>query len=97
MRSRTLADGKELIRDILRMNGHEYEASRLKLSEVENELEAFPYNPGIQRILDKNYSKPRKRPLVNVRFRYAYATIQGLSKPIYLYSRSDYLPDALIQ
>lgn len=96
IRARTLIDGKELIRDVLSINGDSIDSSILKISEVENEADAFPYNPGTQTIIGKRYSKPRKRPLVNVRFRYAYATIYGVKQPLYLYSRTDSIPDALV-
>jgi hypothetical protein len=96
IRSRSLEDGRELIRDILTMNGDSLEAEFLKISEVSNELEAFPQNPGTQVILGKRRSKPRKRPLTNVRFRYAYASISGVTHPVYLYSRNFLIPDALV-
>lgn len=96
LRSRDLIEGKNLIREILTMNGHSLDAEILKLSSVDNEADAYPYNPGTQTILGKRKSKPRKRPLVNVRFRYAYATINGWGKPVYLFSKSHAIADALI-
>lgn len=96
IRARTLADGKELIQDILSMNGDSLDSGLLKISEVDNEAEAFPYNPGTQTILGKRRPKSRKRPLTNVRFRYAYASIYGLKQPVYLYSRTYAIPDALV-
>lgn len=96
IRARSLADGKELITDILTMNGDSLETGLLKLSEVDNEADAFPYNPGSQTILGRRYPKVRKRPLVNVRFRYAYAFLYGIKQPIYLYSRTHSIPDALV-
>ena len=97
IRARSLTDGKELIKDILTMNGDSLESGLLKLSEVDDEAEAFPYNPGTQTILGKRHPKVRKRPLVNVRFRYAYATIYGAGQPTYLYSRTHSIPDALVK
>lgn len=96
IRARTLADGKELIRDILTLNGDSIDGGLLKISEVDNEAEAFPYNPGTQTILGKRHPKVRKRPLANVRFRYAYASIYGVKQPLYLYSRTHAIPDALV-
>lgn len=95
--ARDLAEGKRLIRDIVTLNGDTLDTNILKVAEVDSEADAFPYNPGTQTILGKRRPKPRKRPLVNVRFRYAYATVHGYNKPIYLYSRTTYMPDALIQ
>jgi len=96
IRARSLADGKELIQAILTMNGDSIESGLLKVSEVENEADAFPYNPGTQTILNQRHPKIRKRPLVNVRFRYAYASIYGKPKPVYLYSRTGAIPDVLV-
>ncbi len=96
LRSRDLAEGKQLIRDILSMNSHTLDTNLLKLSQTDDEADAYPYNPGTQVILGKRKSKPRRRPLVNVRFKYAYATVHGYNKPIYLYSRSSFIPDALV-
>ncbi|MBE9191402.1 hypothetical protein IQ230_13810 [Gloeocapsopsis crepidinum LEGE 06123] len=94
--ARDLATGKDLIREILSMNGHSLESKALSVSEVDDELEAFPYNPGTQTILGKRKPKPRRRPMTNVRFRYAYATIAEWGAPVYLYSRSYYTPDSLV-
>lgn len=96
-RARTREDGKAVIREVLSMNGHPYDPKRLKLSEVEDEIEAFPYDPGTEVILGKAVAKPRYRPLTSVRFKYSYATLSNPKKPIYLYSRSDFLPDALVR
>lgn len=95
--ARTLADGKGLIKDVLSMNGDSIESGLLKISEVDNETEAFPYNPGTQTILGKKHPKVRKRPLVNVRFRYAYASIYGVKRPLYLYSHTHAISDALVR
>lgn len=97
IRARDLAVAKALIREVLSINGDVLDSTILKISEVDEEADAFPYNPGTQVILGKRKPKPRRRPLVNVRFRYAYATVHGYGKPIYLYSLSHFLPDALVR
>ena len=96
VRARELNDGKALIREVLSLNGDTLDSEILQVSEVDDELAAFPYNPGFVNILGKRKNKPRRRPMVNVRFRYAYATIHGYNKPVYLYSRSSYIPDVLV-
>lgn len=96
LRARDLSEGKELIREVLSMNGHTLDNEILKISEVDAETEAFSYNPGTQTVLGKRRAKPRKRPLVNVRFRYAYAIVNGWGKPINLYSKNYYVADALV-
>ena len=95
--AKDLTAGKDLIREILSINGHTLDSKKLKISEVDSEAEAFPYNPGTHNILGKRQPKPRRRPITNVRFRYAYATVAGWGKPICLYSKNYYSPDALVQ
>lgn len=95
--SRELSDGKNLIREVLSINGHVLDDSVLKISSTDDETSAYPYNPGTHNILGKRKSKPRRRPITNVRFRYAYATVAGWGAPIYLYSKNYYSPDALVQ
>ena len=68
----------------------------LKSNIADNENESFPYNPGNQTILGKSRRKPRRRPMVDVRFQYATATIWGVNKPIALYDRSFTFLDALV-
>lgn len=96
LRARSFAEGKNLIREILLMNSHTLDSEILKMSEVDNEAEAFPYNPGTVTLFGKRRSMPRKRPMVNVKFKYAYATVNGWGKPVYLYSKNYYAPDALV-
>lgn len=95
--ARDLASGKSLIREILSINGHAVDDKILKVTEVDDEAEAFPYNPGFQTILGKRKSKPRHRPMTTVRFKYAYATIAGWNGVVPLYSKNYYSPDALVQ
>lgn len=97
LRARDLAEGKNLIQEILQINGNSLDSEILKISEVDDEAGAFPYNPGKQTILGKSRDKPRRRPMVNVRFRHAYATVHGYQTPIWLYSNTKFLPDALVQ
>lgn len=97
LRAKDKASAKDLIREVLSINGHTLDDEILKVSEIDDEAGAFPYNPGTHNILGKRKSKPRRRPITNVRFRYAYATVAGLGKPIYLYSKNYYYPDALVQ
>lgn len=97
LRARDLYEGRDLIREVISLNNDTLDPEILKISEVDAEADAFPYNPGFQTILGKRKAKPRRRPMVNVRFRYAYATIHGYNKPVYLYSKYSYIPDALVE
>lgn len=96
LRARELSEGKDLIREILSINGHTLDTELLKLSVVDDEMGAFPYNSATETILGKRRNKPRKRPMVNVKFKYAYAIVNGWGKPVYLYTKNYYIPDALV-
>ena len=97
IRARDLTEAKNLIREICAINNHSLNAELLRITETDDEIDAFPYNPGSQNILGKRRTKPRRRPMTTVRFRYAYATIAGWGMPVYLYSKNYYSPDALVQ
>lgn len=90
------ATAKELINKVLDLQNHTPDWKFLKSNVADNENESFPYNPGNHTILGKSYQKPRRRPMVDVRFQYAAASIWGLHKPITLYDRSFKLIDALV-
>lgn len=96
LRARDLSDAKDLIRDILALNGDVMDGTLLKFSQTDDEAEAYPYNPGTQTILGKSRSKPRRRPMTTVRFRHAYCTVAGVGRPVYLYSKYSYIPDVLV-
>lgn len=87
---------KELINKILDIENHTPDWKYLKSNIADNENETFPYNPGSQTILGKSYKKPRRRPMIDVRFQYATATIWGINRPIALYDRSNTFFDALV-
>jgi hypothetical protein len=69
----------------------------LGLNENGDEGESYPYTPGNQTILGKTYRKPRRRPMVDVRFQSAHADLWGLTRPITLYDRTGVSIDALVE
>jgi len=87
---------KQLINKVLDIQNHTPDWKFLKSNIADDENGSFPYNPGNHTILGKSYKKPRRRPMVDVRFQYATATIWGINKPIALYDRSFTFLDALV-
>lgn len=69
------------------------------LQEVKNDQEAlrYPANPGTQIVMGKTVNKPVERPIVNVRFQYAYVKLSGVKEPVTLYDRRRKRPGALVE
>lgn len=89
-------DAKQLVNKVLDLQDHTPDWKFFKSNITEEESDAYPYNPGNQTILGESKRKPRRRPMVDVRFQYATSTIWGLNKPIALYDRSLTMIDTLV-
>jgi hypothetical protein len=76
------SEGIEVIKKCLSIQNHKYESEFLNVSENENTSQAYPTLPKKKTILGKSTSQPRKRPVGNVRFQYAIASLWGVTKPI---------------
>jgi hypothetical protein len=81
---RDKAEGKRIIEQILDVQNHTPDWKFMNSDESEEPLEKYPNNPGNQTILGKSYPKPQRRPVVDVKFRYATLAVHGLPKPINL-------------
>lgn len=81
---RNPTDARSLITDILAIQGQAPDWSKMNYKENQAEHEAFPTLPEIQNILGQALRKPRRRPIAEVRFRYAWAYLPGREKPITL-------------
>lgn len=79
---RDKTDGKQLINKVLDIQNDTPDWAKANLNKNEEESQAFPTNPGIQLILGKSRKKPRRRPIADVRFRYATIHIHGITLPI---------------
>lgn len=89
-------DGKNLIREALSIIDKTIDETKLNYNKIDNEADAFPYNPGFHNVLGKRIEKPRRRVITNVRFRYSYVKLWSKGQPIYLYSRTHALHDVLV-
>lgn len=95
---RDKTEGKRIIEQILDVQGHTPDWKFMNSDENEEPLEKYPNNPGNQTILGKSYKKPQRRPVADVKFRYATLAVHGLPRPINLvdttYTRSNVLERA---
>ena len=80
---KTKSDGKSLIEQILDIQQHTPDWSRMTTIENEEPLERYPTvpSPRTQRILGKFVDRPIERPVVDVRYRYNTISIHGLGHP----------------
>jgi hypothetical protein len=95
--SRSESEAKELIGKVLDIRSHTPDWKNLGKNENGDENEAYPYTPGNQTILGRTYRKPRRRPMVDIRFCRATVDLWGLTRPITLYDRSGVSIDALVE
>ena len=94
--ARNQNDATEIIQKLLSIANTTYKQKLVRLNESIDPSTAFPTIPGHQQILGKNYRKPRKRPIAEVRFLYASIKIWGLPKPIILVDKTGYWSEAII-
>lgn len=81
---RSEQDGRNLINALLDIQQDTPDWSNLNIVTPENPTERFPVNPGSQTIMGRTVRRARKRPIVNVKFRYATLSVYGLPTPINL-------------
>lgn len=84
--SPSAAAGEKLIRDILKIQGHEFDKTRMTVSQNQAESKAFPSNPGKKKVLGKEVSLPEHRPDCEVEFLYAAIEVGALKSKIILFS-----------
>jgi hypothetical protein len=80
------AEGERVIRDILKIQGHEFDKARMTYSQNQAEAKAFPSKSGKKRILGEETDLPTRRPNCKVRFRYACVELGTLKHKIILFS-----------
>lgn len=85
---RDKAEGKQLIEQVLDIQQHTPDWQYMTTVEAEEPLERYPTipTPRTKRILGENREQPRRRPVVQVRYRYSLMHLHGLNRPIPLHS-----------
>lgn len=76
------AEGDRVIEQVLDIQSHSPEADRTQYKENKAPGSAYPTMPGTETILGKPRRKPRRKPVADVRFRYAVAQVHGIPRPI---------------
>jgi hypothetical protein len=84
--SPTAVAGEKLIRDILKIQGHEFDKARMTISQNQAEVKAFPSKPGKKKVLGEEVRLPEYRPDCEVEFRYAAVEIGALKSMVVIFS-----------
>lgn len=82
------AEGKRVIEQVLDIRSHSPDWQYLNMSKNEEPSQAFPTIPPKKTILGKSQRMPRRRPIADVRFRYATCHIHGNLNTVTIYDRT---------
>lgn len=86
---------RNLITQVLDIQNHTPDWTKLNVSENQNEVERFPVIPPNERIFGEIRRTPRARPIADVRIQFGILNVHGLQNGIPLYDRSGVYPGAL--
>lgn len=93
-RSDTVA--RELVERALDVQNHTPDWKFFRVSQTQNEAERYPVIPPNERIYGEIRRTPRRRPVADVRFQFAFLDVHGLTNPVPLVDRSGLFPSALV-
>lgn len=94
---RSETDARSLIENVLDIQQHTPDWSKLNLSENQEPASAYPVIPDTEYIYGETRRLPRRRPVADCRFQYGLLHIHGVQSPIVLYDRSFTYSTALIE
>lgn len=86
---RNKAEGKKLVQALLAVQNLSLDATKLKHSVTEDEAGAYPIVPPQLTVLGKPQRQQRRRPIADVRFKWAKIFLQHWPKPITLVSNGE--------
>lgn len=82
---KTKTEAKRIITAVHLLQNHTPNWSYFNTCENDQELIKYPENPGNQVVMGETIPIIKLRPVVDVRFQYAYLTLSGVKEPINLY------------
>lgn len=89
-------EARRITTSILSIQGHTPDWKKLTHSEAVMQEAKYPILPAKKIIAGKEVQPMEERPVVDVRFRYAYAIVDGLVEPINLYDRTTKLTNTAV-
>lgn len=94
---RNETDARALVENVLDIQNHSPDWSKLNISQNEEPATAYPTIPETDFIYGETRRLPRRRPVADCRFQFALLHIHGIKSPIVLYDRSYTYQTALIE
>lgn len=94
--TKTESEARRIITSVMSIQSHTPNWAFLTKSNAVVEELRYPVVPPAEIIAGKSVVPQESRPKVDVRFRYAYAELDGLKEPIELYDRTRKLSKALV-
>lgn len=93
---RSEAEAKRIITATLSLQNHTPDWKNFNTQKNDQEDSKYPENPGSHIVMGETVPLPKERPLVDVRFLYAYLNLDGVKEPINLYDRRNKRPNSLV-
>ncbi|MEO1349064.1 MAG: hypothetical protein AAFW84_09730 [Cyanobacteria bacterium J06635_15] len=93
---RSEANGRALVEQVLDIQADSPDWANFEHKVNGEPGNSFPPVPPIERVYGQNRRLPRRRPVADVRFRYAQLNVPGLQNPINLFDESGVLANPLI-
>lgn len=93
---RTETEARRIITAVLSIQNHTPDWIKLTYSKASHPDAKYPILPSKKIIAGKEVQPIEQRPVVDVRFRYAYVSIEGLIDPISLYDRTAKLKNPVV-
>jgi hypothetical protein len=93
---KTKTEAKRIITAVHSLQNHRADWKYFNTVENDEEFNKYPENPGTHVVMGETISLPHERPIVDVRFQYAYVRLDGVIDPITLYDRRNKRAGALV-
>lgn len=94
---KTEAEAKRIINAVHSLQFHTPNWKYFNTVKSDEEFIKYPEFPGNHIVMGEQLPLPKIRPLVDVRFQYAYVNLDGVKEPINLYDRTKKRKEALVR
>lgn len=93
---KTETEAKRIITAVHSLQNHTPNWQYFNTIKNDQEASKYPENPGSQIVMGETIPIVQVRPLVEVRFQYAYIKLDGVKEPVNLYDRTGKRPRVLV-